>query len=214
MLDLQNIRKTYSTARGPITPLRGLNLRVDLGEFVAVRGPSGSGKTTLLLIAGGLLHPDEGKVLLHGQDLYALSTQARRELRARTIGFVFQQFHLLPYLSVLDNVLAATLAAPVPDARRRAEELLARLGLTERLHHVPGQLSTGERQRTALCRALLHRPKLILADEPTGNLDEENGRIVLDQLRAFAADGGGVLLVTHEAPAAERASRVITLGGG
>src|SRR5205823_6529904 len=121
-------------------------------------GPSGCGKTTLLLAAGGLLRPDGGRVVVDGQDVYALGDGARARFRAATVGFVFQQFHLVPYLSVLDNVRAAALARPLPDARPRAEALLAALGLTHRRHHVPAELSTGERQRTALARALLHGP--------------------------------------------------------
>jgi ABC-type lipoprotein export system ATPase subunit len=209
MLDLCNLYKTY---RGNVTVLDGVTLHVAAGEFVAVRGPSGCGKTTLLLAAGGLLRPDTGRVSVDGTDLYALGDEARARFRAANIGFVFQQFHLVPYLSVLDNVLAASLGFPLPDARKRAEHLLARFGLTSRCHHVPAELSTGERQRTALARALLHRPKLLLADEPTGNLDPDNGRLVLDALADHARAGGAVLLVTHEQEAAARAHRVVVFG--
>ncbi len=211
MLEIRNLSKTYRGPDGPLTVLRGLDLDVGAGEFVAVQGRSGCGKTTLLLAAGGLLHPDAGRVAVAGQDLYALSAEARTRFRAARIGFVFQQFHLIPYLSVLDNVLSPALALKVPDARVRAEELVAALGLAARRHHVPAQLSTGERQRTALARALLNRPGLLLADEPTGNLDRDSADVVLGHLADFARNGGAVLLVTHDAEAAARAQRVVRL---
>jgi ABC-type lipoprotein export system ATPase subunit len=211
MLNIDNVRKTYRTARGDVTPLDGLSLSVRAGEFAAVCGPSGCGKTTLLLVVGGLLHPDSGTVRVGGSDLYQMSPEARARFRAANIGFVFQQFHLIPYLSVLENVLAAALAAPLPDARERGLTLLRHFGLAHRQDHVPAQLSTGERQRTALARALLHRPKLLLADEPTGNLDEDSGRLVLRHLADYANDGGAVLLVTHDPRAAEFTGRIVNL---
>jgi putative ABC transport system ATP-binding protein len=211
MLELRHIRKTYSGPQGPVTPLADFSLHVGQGEFVAVRGASGSGKTTLLLIAGGLLQPDAGQVSCQGEDVYAFSSEARARWRAASVGFVFQQFHLVPYLSVLENVLAPTLAQPIAAARDRAAELLERFGLTSRTHHRPAELSTGERQRTALARALLGQPRLVLADEPTGNLDETNGALVLSCLSEFARSGGAVLLVTHDSRAAEFAQRVIQL---
>jgi ABC-type lipoprotein export system ATPase subunit len=214
MLRLDRLTKTYVGPQGVVRPLEELSLEVPAGQFAAVQGPSGCGKTTLLLVAGGLLEPDSGQVWLDGQDLYALSAEARAAFRAAHVGFVFQQFHLVPYLSVLDNVLAPTLAHPVPNARPRARELLERFGLADRSGHVPAQLSTGERQRTALARALLARPRLLLADEPTGNLDRENADIVLNCLADFAAEGGAVLLVTHDAAAAARASRVLPMSRG
>lgn len=211
MLTLEGITKTYRGPAGPVPVLRDFALRLAPGDFVAVCGPSGCGKTTLLLIAGGLLAPDAGRVLLDDSDLYALSPGRRADVRARAVGFVFQQFHLVPYLSVFDNVLAPTLAAVVHDARKRADDLLARFGLADRRRHLPGQLSTGERQRTALARALLPRPKVVLADEPTGNLDDASSDTVLSALHEFAQDGGAVLLVTHDTTAAARAARVIRL---
>src|SRR5438477_12184732 len=169
MLDIHGLAKSYLGPHGPVRALSDMSLHVAAGEFVAVRGPSGSGKTTLLLMAGGMLEPDSGHVFVAGRDLYRMPSEARARLRAASIGFVFQQFHLLPYLSVFENVLAAAVAHPGPKVRDRAAELLASLGLSERLHHLPSQLSSGERQRAALARALLHRPPLLLADEPTGN---------------------------------------------
>jgi len=214
LLEIEDLGKTYRGPEGEIRALEGVSLEMRAGEFVAVQGPSGSGKTTLLLAAGGLLVPAGGRVVVAGQEMYALSPEKRARFRATTIGFVFQQFHLIPYLSVMDNVLAPSLAARVPDAAGRARELLAQFNLADRIHHVPGALSTGERQRTALARALLNRPGLLLADEPTGNLDEDNSDVVLGCLKEFAEAGGAVLLVTHDSRAASYAQRVLRLEGG
>jgi ABC-type lipoprotein export system ATPase subunit len=211
LLEIRRLSKSYPGPLGTVRALEEISLMVPAGEFVAVQGPSGCGKTTLLLAAGGLLRPDAGNVAVDGTDLYALSDEERARFRALTIGFVFQQFHLVPYLSVLDNVLAPALALITADSRQRAEELIGRFGLSHRLHHVPSELSTGERQRTALARALLNRPRLLLADEPTGNLDQENGQMVLGCLADFARDGGAVLLATHDPRAAEYAQRVVPL---
>ena len=214
MLSIERVSKSYQGAAGSVQALASVSLAVSPGEFVAVRGPSGSGKTTLLLAAGALLRPDAGSVALGGRDPYALAPNRRAGLRAETIGFVFQQFHLIAYLSVLDNILTAALAVRQPNARDRARELIERFNLGDRAEHLPGQLSTGERQRAALARAMLNRPKLLLADEPTGNLDEDNGREVLTALAEFAADGGAVLLVTHDRAAEGFAGRTLHLDRG
>ena len=215
LLQIEGLSKSYPGGQGTINAVDQVSLTVSVGEFVAVQGPSGCGKTTLLLAAGALLRPTRGQVLVNGEDPYALSPGERARFRAVNVGFVFQQFHLVPYLDVLDNTLAPTLALGANgDARARALELTARFGLTERLHHRPAALSTGERQRVALARALLNKPKLLLADEPTGNLDAENGQIVLRSLAEFARDGGAVLLVTHDPGAGEHASRVVKMDGG
>ena len=217
MLQLHNVSKSYRR-RDPGAPgvaaLREVSLAVRGGEFLAVRGPSGSGKSTLLLAAGALLSPDAGSVLIDGADAYALAPEERSALRAAKVGFVFQQFHLIAYLTARENVLAASLAVPRPDAEARAEELIERFGLAGRAGHVPAELSVGERQRVALARALLNRPKLLLADEPTGNLDDASGRVVLEALAEFADAGGAVLLVTHDPAAAARADRIVELIGG
>jgi ABC-type lipoprotein export system ATPase subunit len=191
-----------------------ISLAVGTGEFVAIQGPSGCGKTTLILVAGALLQPTHGQVLIDGQNPYFLSHEKRATFRAATIGFVFQQFHLIPYLSVLDNILAPSLARNVAGAGQRAQELLTQFGLEPRARHLSADLSTGERQRTALARALLTRPKLLLADEPTGNLDQENGALVLRCLADFARSGGTVLLVTHDPRAAEYADRIVKMNRG
>lgn len=214
MLRLANVGKSFQRRLETVQALGEVSLRVGEGEFVAVQGPSGCGKTTLLLVAGGLLRPSGGQVLIGGQDPYGLSPEGRCRFRAAMVGFVFQRFHLVPYLNVLDNVLAPVLAKPRSDAADRARELIGRFRLQDRVNHVPAELSTGERQRTALARALLNRPRLILADEPTGNLDRENSEIVLGCLGDFAADGGAVLLVTHDDHTAQHAHRTLQLRAG
>ena len=211
MLVATDLTKTFPGPDGPVPVLRGLSLTVEAGAFVAVRGPSGCGKSTLLLILGGMLRPDAGRVTVAGQDLYALSASARGDLRARAIGMVFQRFHQLPYLDVRDNVLLPACAGPLVDPGR-ADLLIERFGLTHRRHHRPDRLSTGERQRTALARALLHQPGLILADEPTGNLDPDNARLVVAALREAAGAGAAVVLVTHDPVIAAAADRVVELG--
>ena len=202
---LTGISKDFHGPNGPVPVLDQVRLTLDPGSINAIRGASGSGKTTLLLIAGGLLRPDQGNVVLAGDDLYACSPGRRAALRAAGIGFVFQQFHLLPYLSVLDNILVPGLAS-AGDLTPRARELAERFALTSRLAHRPAALSTGERQRVALARALLRRPQVLLADEPTGNLDDENAARVLTCLDEFAAAGGAVLLATHDERTARHAT--------
>jgi ABC-type lipoprotein export system ATPase subunit len=214
LLEVNEVGKTYRSGSREVRALDGVSLSVGAGEFVAVQGPSGCGKTTLLLITGGLLAPDEGAVQIDGQSPYDLSSDERARFRAENIGFVFQQFHLVPYLSVLDNVLSPAIASGQTDAKEWAHELVRHFGLEHRIRHVPGELSTGERQRAALARALLNRPKLLLADEPTGNLDRDSADVVLGYLKEFAADGGGVLLVTHDSHAAQCAQRVTDIRDG
>jgi ABC-type lipoprotein export system ATPase subunit len=189
-------------------------LTVEAGEAVAVQGPSGCGKSTLLLACGALLRPTGGTVLVAGADPYQLSANARSEFRAQNVGFVFQQFHLVPYLDVLRNILTANVPNPQPHAVERAEELMQHFGLDDRRRHVPAELSVGERQRVALARALFHQPKLVLADEPTGNLDPNNAVTVLDALREYADAGAAVLMVTHDPHAAQRAHRVLHMDRG
>ena len=212
MLKFKNVTKIFNGPQGEVTALKNVSFSVRPGEVVAVRGPSGCGKSTLLLTAGTLLRPSEGSVAIGNADPYALTPDGRSSLRAETIGFVFQQFHLVPYLSVADNVLLPSVVKKSDEANARAQELLARFGLEHRAHHVPAQLSIGERQRTALARALFNSPTLLLADEPTGNLDPENGEIVLHALKTFAEEGGAVLLVTHDM--ADCATRTLQMANG
>jgi putative ABC transport system ATP-binding protein len=185
------------------------------GELLCVKGPSGCGKSTLLLTAAGMLKPDKGEVSYRKKDNpYMLSPDKRSVLRAELIGFVFQQFHLIPYLTIKENIMAPSLTSTVNDPETRALELINRFGLEERVDHLPSQLSTGEKQRTALARALFNRPKIIMADEPTGNLDDDNARIVLNHLKSYVEEGGSVLLVTHSAMAAEYADRALNMKDG
>ena len=204
----------FDGPKGKVTALDEVSFSVSPGEFLAVRGPSGCGKTTLLLAAGGLQRPSAGQVSLDGQDPYALGSEMRSRMRASTIGFVFQQFHLIPYLTVRQNIMAPSLALPTKEAVQRTQELVSNFGLDDRAGHVPAQLSTGQRQRTALARALLNKPKIILADEPTGNLDEDNADIVFDYLDKYVSDGGCVLLVTHDARAAAHATKTLQMSQG
>ena len=216
LLVLKNVSRTYTDAQTNVHAVDDVSLQIAAGEFVAVQGASGSGKSTLLLMAGGLLKPDTGQVQVHGKNPYDLKPDARADFRAQNVGFVFQQFHLVPYLRVLENVLAPSLAVSGSEAetRDRALQLIERFGLSDRQQHVPAKLSSGERQRTAMARALLNEPKLILADEPTGNLDHDNADTLLGYLADFAADGGAVLLVTHDDRAVACAKRVINLQDG
>jgi ABC-type lipoprotein export system ATPase subunit len=211
---LTGIGKRFHGPSAPVPVLDQVGLTLGAGTINAIRGASGSGKTTLLLIAGGLLRPDEGSVTLAGDDLYACTPGRRAAMRAAGIGFVFQQFHLLPYLSVLDNILVPALAADARALRPRARQLAERFGLAHRLAHRPAALSTGERQRVALARALLRQPRVVLADEPTGNLDPENASLVMTHLTEFAQAGGTVLLATHDPRAAAHASHRWRLENG
>lgn len=215
VLQLERVTRDFAGPQGPVRAVDGVSLNVAAGEFVAVQGASGCGKSTLLLAAGALLQPSQGRVLIQGNDPYALAAGPRARFRAEHVGFVFQQFHLVPYLDALDNILAPTLAGVgVRHSRPHALALAEKFGLTGRLHHVPAALSTGERQRVALARALLHEPKLLLADEPTGNLDEQNGLLVLRSLADFAQAGGAVLLVTHDPRIREHATRLLAMSQG
>ena len=214
VLEIKDVDKTYRGPKGEVRALEGVSLSVEAGKLLAVRGPSGCGKTTLLLAAGGLLAPTSGHIILDGRDLYEMRPAERARFRASAIGFVFQQFHLVPYLSVLDNVLTPALARPDAGAPDRARQLIDRFGLSHRRDHVPAALSTGERQRTALARALLNQPRLILADEPTGNLDGESAKVVLGYLTEFTEKGGAVLLVTHDDRAAAYAQATVSLKDG
>ena len=214
MLRINDISKVYQKSDGAVYALRDVSLHVTDGEFVSIQGSSGSGKTTLLLAAGALLEPTTGAVEFDGDNLYAAGTEERAALRAAKIGFVFQQFHLVPYLNVRENVLSPSLAVSGDGAGERAEELIDTFGLAHRISHLPSELSAGECQRVALARALLNQPKLVLADEPTGNLDQGNADIVLGALAQFAGGGGAVLMVTHSAEVAHRAGRTIRLEAG
>jgi ABC-type lipoprotein export system ATPase subunit len=195
--------------------LDGVDLTVEVGAFLAMVGPSGSGKSTLLHLAGGLDRPDAGRVLLEDKDLSDLSAGDRAQLRRRQVGFVFQFFHLIPTLTVAENIELPLVLDRVRNTNGRVGELLERVGLTHRAGHLPGELSGGEMQRTAIARALVARPRLLLADEPTGNLDSATGSEILDVLCQQVADEGtALLMVTHDAGAAGRAEQVLHLRDG
>ena len=215
MIVLKDVIKRFDGPKGKVTALNGVSLTLPLGEMLVINGPSGCGKSTLLLTAAGMLRPDAGDVRFMGDSQpYALPPDQRSRLRAGLIGFVFQQFHLIPYLTVRENILTPSLSILNENAEHRAGELIRKFGLQDRADHVPSQLSTGERQRTALARALFTRPKFIFADEPTGNLDDENAEIVLQHLRDYASEGGGALLVTHNVRATAYATRTIKMKDG
>ncbi len=214
MIRLENVTKTYATKNGDVHALGGIDLQVQPEEFLVVRGPSGSGKTTLLMAIGSMLRPSQGKVIIRDTDIYSLSSKERASFRAQNIGFVFQMFHLVPYLSVIENVLLAGGVAGGHSSRDEARAILDRLGLTHRETHTPAALSAGERQRTALARALLNKPQIILADEPTGNLDPDNAQEVIRHLDEFRRQGGAVIVVTHGSMADSVASRTVLLDNG
>ena len=216
LLSLEGLNKVYSSTSNKVQALRDVSLELKEGDFVAVQGPSGSGKSTLLLTAGTMLAPDSGRVSMLGEMPYAMHANQRAAFRAKHIGFVFQQFHLVPYLNVFENVQAASLGLPSSNRKTnsKVEQLLEQFGLTSRGRHLPSQLSVGERQRCCIARALLNDPKLLLADEPSGSLDQTNAQIVLQELRRFSESGGAVLLVTHDSGAAQSADRILQMQEG
>jgi putative ABC transport system ATP-binding protein len=216
MLRAEKLVKRYRTPSGALGVLDGVDFTVKAGELVVIAGPSGCGKSTLLNVLGLLEDPDGGHVWFGDTRVTSLSRTARSRARGKWVGFVFQSFMLLPSLTALDNVLlAARYVGGVTAAhRRRAQELLERLGVAARRDHYPAQLSGGEQQRVAYCRAILNEPPLMLADEPTGNLDDANGAVILDGLRERARAGGAVIVVSHRADAARGATAVLGLRDG
>jgi ABC-type lipoprotein export system ATPase subunit len=214
MVRLESASKIYQTRHGQVRALDKVSLHINEGEFVVIRGPSGSGKTTLLLSIGGMLQPTEGNVLIKNSDFYAMSKKQRAKFRAENIGFVFQLFHLVPYLNVIENVLLPVGAGRSQYDPEDVKKLLDRLKLTERMHHKPAELSAGEKQRTAMARAMLKRPQIILADEPTGNLDPENSEEIIGYLAEFHSHGGTVIVVTHGKAVDQYAGRIVHLKKG
>ena len=215
MIELREVSRTVMSGAEPLTILHPLSLTIPAGQFVAVVGPSGSGKSTLLGLIAGLDSPTSGHVLIDGVDITALGEDALARLRGEKIGFVFQFFHLIPSLTAYENVAVPMEIAGLPDARRRAERLLEEVGLTGRAHHYPSQLSGGEQQRVALARALANNPPIVLADEPTGNLDTANGRHIMELLRnTHHVRRTTVVLVTHDAELAAMADARLVLRDG
>ena len=216
MLAMEGVTKTYNH-RGPtVTVLSDVSLEITPGDFVSIVGPSGSGKSTLLLALGGMLSPSSGRILLDGDSLYDLKPDQRAALRGEKIGFVFQTFNLVPYLSALENVQVPLFlgGATGEEQEARAAELLERLGLGDRLQHKPSELSVGQQQRVALARMLANDPSIILADEPTGSLDPATSAQVIQFLEQMNQEGRTVVMVTHDPQVARRAKRTLTLENG
>jgi len=216
MLKMEQVSKSYQHRRQTVRALDGATVAIAKGDFVSVVGPSGSGKSTLLLMLGGMLSPSSGRVLLAGQSLYDRSPDERARLRKAHIGFVFQTFNLVPYLTAMENVQVPLYLAGVdePAQRERATALLERVGLGDRLDHKPAEMSVGQQQRVALARTLANDPAVILADEPTGNLDPETSREVIGFFQEFNQEGRTIVMVTHDPNAAERAKRTLKLSDG
>jgi len=215
ILDVRGLTRSYPSGNGTLTVVKDISFSLAPASTCAIVGPSGSGKTTLIGLCAGLDQPTTGEVHLDGIALGALSEDGRAKVRNDLVGFVFQTFQLIPTLTALENVMVPLELRGQNQARDPAIELLWRVGLGERLSHYPVQLSGGEQQRVALARAFINRPKILFADEPTGNLDAETGRLVIDSLFALNADAGTALvLVTHDTELAQRAQRIIRLKGG
>ena len=215
VLEALNITKTYSVDRRAITVLDDVSLSVEAGSFVVISGSSGSGKTTLLTLLSGLDRPTSGRVLINGRDITEASEETLAPMRNKTIGFVFQSFHLVPSMTALENIMFPAELQRNAQAEERARHLLQQVGLVDRADNLPSQLSGGEKQRVALCRAMVNRPELLFADEPTGNLDSRNGQIVLEQLIDLKnAHAATLILVTHNPEIARVADTVFWLEDG
>lgn len=213
---LETVSKSYLHRGRSVAALDNASLEIAPGDFVAVVGPSGSGKSTLLLVLGGMLSPSAGRVYLNGRSLYDLSPNERADMRRTKIGFVFQTFNLVPYLTALENVQIPLYLTGLDEAaqKERATALLERVGLGDRLDHKPPELSIGQQQRVALARVMANDPEIILADEPTGNLDPDTGQQILDLLAEMNREGRTVVMVTHDPRAAQRAKRTLRLLAG
>lgn len=216
LIAIQHLTKTYKTGDQETPVLHGIDLSIQAGEFVALMGPSGSGKSTLMHILGFLDQLSDGDYAFNGRSVAGLTSDELAELRGQHVGFVFQAFNLLPNTSVLQNVMLPMTYTNVSGKERlsKAKEVIASVGLTHRENHTSGQLSGGERQRVAIARALINNPELILADEPTGNLDTKSGADVLKLLQDLHADGHTIVMVTHELEAAEHAQRIVRMRDG
>ena len=216
MFQLNNVTKTYERRGQTVNALLDTTLSIGDNEFIALVGPSGSGKTTMLSLLGGMMAPTSGEVLFRGESLYDMSMAERTKLRLKSLGFVFQSFNLVPWLSAIENVqVPLSLAGESASMQQsRAAELLDRVGLSDRLHHLPSELSQGQQQRVALARPLANDPQVILADEPTGNLDPDSREQVMNLFSEFHTEGRSVVMVTHDQFAAEYAKRSLRLSDG
>ncbi len=214
MLEVENVSRTYGTGSAAVDALRNVSLRVGDGEFLAVTGPSGSGKSTLLNIIGGLDRPSSGRVMLDSVRIDDLSESELVKIRRGRVAHVFQQYHLLASLTALENVLLPLIFSNAERDEPRAQDALRKVGLAHRVSHKPGELSGGEQQRVAIARALVNSPSLILADEPTGNLDQETGMDILNLFDSLHRDGHTILIVTHEPEIARRTGGVVVVKDG
>ncbi len=216
LIDIKNLHKIYDLGSVSVPALRGVDLEIDSNEYVAIMGPSGSGKSTLMNILGCLDTPTEGRYSFAGQDVSRMDDDELATIRNKEIGFVFQTFNLLPRADALHNVELPLIYAGVPAAQRKelARQALERVGLGDRTHHKPNELSGGQRQRVAIARALVNHPSIILADEPTGNLDTKTGEEIMEIFRQLHEQGNTIILVTHEEYIAEHAKRIVRLRDG
>jgi len=214
MIRLESVTRHFIKNGNVITALDRIDLQLKQDEMMVIKGPSGSGKSTLLFSIAGMLRPDQGDIHIREENIYALNNKMRTAFRARHIGFIFQMYYLIPYLNLLDNVLMAPETDKVPGRREKALALLTELGLEERIYHKPAELSAGEKQRTAMARAFLHRPGIILADEPTANLDSENAMLIRQYLKDYHAAGNTVILVSHDREAEALADRLMHMKKG
>jgi len=212
----ENLLKQYGTGDASVVAVRQISFEIEAGEFIAVMGESGSGKSTLLSIVGALNRPTRGKLLVDGIDVYALGHDARADFRRQSLGFVFQNFHLIPYLTLTENVMLplATLKTGKKKKRAMAEEALTKVGLSGKANRLPNQISGGEQERVAIARAIVNRPPILLADEPTGNLDSRTGTEIMNLLSTLHDDGATIIMVTHNMEYARCAERLLKLSDG
>jgi putative ABC transport system ATP-binding protein len=216
MIEAKHLVKKFESGDSVLWALNDVSFKIESGEFVAITGRSGSGKSTLMYQLGLLDHPTEGRILIDGEDVTDLSHEERTSIRLNSLGYVFQDYALLPELSALENVLIPLLMQGVAPAEAEKEAVLSleRIGLGERLHHIPSELSGGQQQRVSIARAIAHKPKIIFADEPTANLDSESSKVVLNNFLALNKEGQTIVMVTHEPEYARLADRIITLADG
>lgn len=211
ILKASDISKSYSSDKNRIKVVDNYNIDLFSSEFVSLTGPSGCGKTTILMIIGCLLKPDHGTVEIDGLDIYSMNSSRIAEQRSKKIGFIYQDFKLIPYLTIKENILCSSLVNDCGNLEDKANDLILRLGLNHRVNHRPEQLSAGEKQRTAIARALLMEPRLIIADEPTGNLDKKNSSLVIEALKHYSDEGACVIMVSHDEDVKKSSDRHIQM---